>query len=53
MEREPVSTETFAQRVKQRMFRYTLFLATERRDAMMREGRAQEFDVLAKEVRAF
>ena len=37
----------------ERMFRYTWFLATERRDAMMREGRAEELDALVEEARAF
>ena len=37
----------------ERMFRYTWFLATERRDAMMREGRAEELNVLIAEARAF
>ena len=37
----------------ERMFRYTWFLATERRDAMVREGREQEIDALVAEARAF
>ena len=37
----------------ERMFRYTWFLATERRDAMVREGRAEELDALVAEARAF
>ena len=37
----------------ERMFRYTWFLATEKRDAMMREGRAEERDALVAEARAF
>ena len=37
----------------ERMFRYTWFLATEKRDAMMREGRAGELDALVAEARAF
>ena len=37
----------------ERMFRYTWFLATEKRDAMMREGREQELDALVAEARAF
>ena len=37
----------------ERMFRYTWFLATEKRDAMMREGRAEELDALVEEARAF
>ena len=37
----------------ERMFRYTWFLATERRDAMVREGREDELDKLVAEARAF
>ena len=37
----------------ERTFRYTWFLATEKRDAMMREGRAEELDALVEEARAF
>ena len=37
----------------ERIFRYTWFLATEKRDAMMREGRAGELDALVAEARAF
>ena len=37
----------------ERMFRYTWFLATERRDAMVREGREEELDALVAEARAF
>ncbi len=37
----------------ERMFRYTWFLATERRDAMVREGRGDELDRLIAEARAF
>ena len=37
----------------ERMFRYTWFLATERRDAMVREGRGDELDKLVAEARAF
>ena len=37
----------------ERMFRYTWFLATEKRDAMMREGRAEEVEALVAEARAF
>ncbi len=37
----------------ERMFRYTWFLATERRDAMAREGREDEVDKLVAEARAF
>ena len=36
----------------ERMFRYTWFLATERRDAMVREGRGNEVDALVAEARA-
>ena len=36
----------------ERMFRYTWFLATEKRDAMMREGRQEEVDALVAEARA-
>ena len=37
----------------ERMFRYTWFLATEKRDAMVREGREAELDALVEEARAF
>ena len=37
----------------ERMFRYTWFLATERRDAMVREGRGDELDRLVAEARSF
>ena len=37
----------------ERVFRYTWFLATERRDAMVREGRGDELDRLVAEARAF
>ena len=36
----------------ERMFRYTWFLATEKRDAMIREGREEELDALVAEARA-
>ena len=36
----------------ERMFRYTWFLATEKRDAMGREGREEEVDALVAETRA-
>ncbi|MCY4548488.1 MAG: hypothetical protein OXC28_08985 [Defluviicoccus sp.] len=36
----------------ERMFRYTWFLATEKRDAMIREGREDEVDALVAEARA-
>ena len=37
----------------ERMFRYTWFLATEKRDAMLREGREAEIEKLVGEARAF
>ena len=37
----------------ERMFRYTWLLATEKRDAMVREGREDEVDALVAEARAF
>ena len=37
----------------ERMFRYTWFLATEKRDTMLREGREDELDKLVAEARAF
>ena len=37
----------------ERMFRYTWFLAAERQDAMVREGREDELDKLVAEARAF
>ena len=37
----------------ERMFRYTWFLATEKRDAMLREGREAELEKLVGEARAF
>ena len=36
----------------ERMFRYTWFLATEKRDAMVREGREAEVEALVAEGRA-
>ena len=36
----------------ERMFRYTWFLATEKRDAMLREGREAELEKLVAEARA-
>lgn len=36
----------------ERMFRYTWFLATERRDAMLHEGRGEELDRLIAEARS-
>ena len=37
----------------ERMFRYIWFLATEKRDAMAREGRQDELDALVAEARSF
>ena len=37
----------------ERMFRYAWFLATEKRDAMVREGREDEVDKLIAEARTF
>ena len=37
----------------ERMFRYTWFLATEKRDAMVREGREDDVDALVAEARSF
>ena len=37
----------------ERMFRYTWFLATEKRDEMIRDGREEEVDALVAEARAF
>ena len=37
----------------ERMFRYTWFLATEKRGEMIREGRQDELDKLVAEARAF
>ena len=36
----------------ERMFRYVWFLATEKRDAMVRDGREKEADALVAEARA-
>ena len=36
----------------ERMFRYTWFLATEKRDAMIRDGREEEVEALVAEARA-
>ena len=36
----------------ERMFRYTWFLATEKRDGMVREGRGDEVEALVAEARA-
>ena len=37
----------------ERTFRYAWFLATEKRDEMLREGRSEEVDRLVAEARAF
>ena len=37
----------------ERMFRYTWFLGTEKRGAMVREGRENELDELVAEARVF
>ena len=37
----------------ERTFRYAWFLATEKRDAMLREGRGEELEKLVAEARAF
>ena len=37
----------------ERMFCYTWFLATEKRDAMVRKGREDEFDKLVAKARSF
>ena len=37
----------------ERIFRYTWFLATEKRDAMVRNGRDEELEALVAEARAF
>ena len=37
----------------ERIFRYTWFMATEKRDAMIREGRGEEVDRLVAEARTF
>ncbi len=37
----------------ERMFRYTWFLATEKRDAMVRDGREEELEALVAEARDF
>ena len=37
----------------ERMFRYIWFVATEKRDAMVREGRENEVDALVAEARSF
>ncbi len=50
---EPVPVADALTPLIERMFRYTWFLATERRDAMVREGRGDELDRLVAEARAF
>ncbi len=50
---EPVPTAASMAPLVEQMFRYTWFLATERRDAMVREGRGDEVDRLVAEARAF
>ena len=50
---EPAAVEGSMVPLIERMFRYTWFLATERRDAMVREGRGDELDRLVAEARAF
>ena len=50
---EPAPVEGSMAPLIERMFRYTWFLATERRDAMVREGRGDELDRLIAEARAF
>ena len=48
---EPVPVAGSMAPLIERMFRYTWFLATERRDAMVREGRENEIDKLVGEAR--
>ena len=50
---DPASVEPSMAPLIERMFRYTWFLATERRDAMLHEGRGEELDRLVAEARAF
>ncbi len=50
---EPAAVEGSMAPLIERMFRYTWFLATERRDAMVREGRGDELDRLVAEARSF
>ena len=49
---EPAPVESSMAPLIERMFRYTWFLATERRDAMLHEGRGEELDKLIAEARA-
>ena len=50
---EPVPVAASMTPPIERMFRYTWFLAAERRDAMVREGRENELEKLVAEARAF
>ena len=50
-DRVPVSASMMP--LIERIFRYTWFLATERRDAMLHEGRGDELDRLVAEARSF
>ncbi len=50
---DPVPVPASMAPLIERMFRYTWFLATERRDAMLHEGRGEELDRLVAEARAF
>ena len=50
---DPVPVQASMAPLIERMFRYTWFLATERRDAMLREGRGEEIDRLVAEARSF
>ena len=49
---DPVPVQPSMVPLIERMFRYTWFLATERRDAMLREGRGEELDGLVAEARS-
>ena len=51
VEPDPVAGSTAL--LIERMFRQTWFLATEKRDAMVREGREDEAGALVAEARAF
>ena len=48
----PVPPPSWAPLIE-RTFRYAWFLATEKRDEMLREGRSEEVDRLVTEARAF
>ena len=50
---EPVPVAGSMAPLIERMFRYTWFLATEKRGEMLREGRGDEVDKLVAEARAF